>query len=63
MVWEIVDNSIDEVGGICDFKIEVIIEKDNSITVIDNGRGMVDIQERTGRPAKETVFTVLHAEV
>ncbi|WNO85519.1 DNA topoisomerase (ATP-hydrolyzing) subunit B [Streptococcus suis] len=62
LVWEIVDNSIDEVlAGFAD-KIEVYIEPDNSITVIDNGRGIpVDIQEKTGRPAVETVFTVLHA--
>ncbi len=62
LVWEIVDNSIDEaLAGFAD-KIEVFIETDNSITVIDNGRGIpVDIQERTGRPAVETVFTVLHA--
>ena len=62
LVWEIVDNSIDEALAGFANKIEVIIEKDNSITVIDNGRGIpVDIQERTGRPAVETVFTVLHA--
>lgn len=62
LVWEIVDNSIDEALAGFATKIEVIIEKDNSITVIDNGRGIpVDIQERTGRPAVETVFTVLHA--
>ncbi|CYV01895.1 DNA topoisomerase (ATP-hydrolyzing) subunit B [Streptococcus suis] len=62
LVWEIVDNSIDEaLAGFAD-KIEVYIEPDNSITVIDNGRGIpVDIQEKTGRPAVETVFTVLHA--
>ncbi|HEL2204607.1 TPA: DNA topoisomerase (ATP-hydrolyzing) subunit B [Streptococcus suis] len=62
LVWEIVDNSIDEaLAGFAD-KIEVYIESDNSITVIDNGRGIpVDIQEKTGRPAVETVFTVLHA--
>lgn len=62
LVWEIVDNSIDEVLAGFANKIEVFIETDNSITVIDNGRGIpVDIQERTGRPAVETVFTVLHA--
>lgn len=62
LVWEIVDNSIDEaLAGYCD-EINVLIEKDGSITVIDNGRGIpVDIQEKTGRPAVETVFTVLHA--
>lgn len=62
LVWEIVDNSIDEALAGFATKIEVIIEKDNSITVIDNGRGIpVGIQEKTGRPAVETVFTVLHA--
>ncbi|TWS95318.1 DNA topoisomerase (ATP-hydrolyzing) subunit B [Streptococcus sp. sy018] len=62
LVWEIVDNSIDEALAGFASKIEVVIEKDNSITVIDDGRGIpVDIQEKTGRPAVETVFTVLHA--
>lgn len=62
LVWEIVDNSIDEaLAGFCT-EINVFIEKDNSITVIDDGRGIpVDIQAKTGRPAVETVFTVLHA--
>ncbi|AEB28757.1 DNA gyrase, subunit B [Carnobacterium sp. 17-4] len=62
LVWEIVDNSIDEaLAGFAD-EINLIIEKDESITVIDNGRGIpVDIQAKTGRPALETVFTVLHA--
>lgn len=62
LVWEIVDNSIDEaLAGYCDH-IEVFIEEDNSITVVDNGRGIpVDIQEKTGRPAVETVFTMLHS--
>lgn len=62
LVWEIVDNSIDEaLAGFADH-IEVVIEKDNSITVTDNGRGIpVDIQSNTGRPAVETVFTILHA--
>lgn len=62
LVWEIVDNSIDEALAGFANEINVIIEPDNSITVIDNGRGIpVDIQEKTGRPAVETVFTVLHA--
>lgn len=62
LVWEIVDNSIDEVLAGFATKIQVVIEKDNSITVIDDGRGIpVDIQAKTGRPAVETVFTVLHA--
>lgn len=62
LVWEIVDNSIDEALAGFATHIEVIIEPDDSITVIDDGRGIpVDIQEKTGRPAIETVFTVLHA--
>lgn len=62
LVWEIVDNSIDEALAGFATAIEVIIEKDSSITVIDDGRGIpVDIQAKTGRPAVETVFTVLHA--
>lgn len=62
LVWEIVDNSIDEALAGFATNIQVIVEKDNSITVIDDGRGIpVDIQEKTSRPAVETVFTVLHA--
>lgn len=62
LVWEIVDNSIDEaLAGFCT-EINLEIEEDGSITVVDNGRGIpVGIQEKTGRSAVETVFTVLHA--
>ena len=62
LVYEIVDNSIDEaLAGYCT-EIKVSINKDGTITVEDNGRGIpVDIQAQTGRPALEVVFTVLHA--
>nr|WP_172370260.1 DNA topoisomerase (ATP-hydrolyzing) subunit B [Sporosarcina jiandibaonis] len=62
LVWEIVDNSIDEaLAGYCDH-IEVTMEKDDWIRVDDNGRGIpVGIQESTGRPAVEVIMTVLHA--
>ncbi len=62
LVWEIVDNSIDEaLAGFCNH-IEVIINKDNSITVKDNGRGIpVDIHPKTKLSTVETVYTVLHA--
>ena len=62
LVYEIVDNSIDEaMAGYCT-KIDVSINEDGTITVADNGRGIpVDIQAQTGRPALEVVFTVLHA--
>ncbi|TFI76434.1 DNA topoisomerase (ATP-hydrolyzing) subunit B [Carnobacterium divergens] len=62
LVWEIVDNSIDEALAGFATEIKVIIEEDDSITVIDDGRGIpIGIQAKTGRPAVETVFTVLHA--
>ncbi|MCI8477636.1 MAG: DNA topoisomerase (ATP-hydrolyzing) subunit B [Oscillospiraceae bacterium] len=62
LVYEIVDNSIDEaLAGYCS-EINVIIHGDNTITVTDNGRGIpVDIQPQTGLPALEVVFTILHA--
>ena len=62
LVYEIVDNSIDEaLAGYCS-EITVTINEGNTITITDNGRGIpVDIQAQTGRPALEVVFTVLHA--
>ena len=62
LVYEIVDNAVDEaLAGYCD-SIEVFINEDNSITVVDDGRGIpVDIQKKAGIPAVEVVFTILHA--
>ena len=62
LVYEIVDNSIDEaLAGYCT-EITVTINADGTVTVVDNGRGIpVDVQAQTGRPALEVVFTVLHA--
>ena len=62
LVWEIVDNSIDEaLAGYCN-TIEIVINKDNSITVKDNGRGIpVAVHPKTGLSTVETVYTVLHA--
>ncbi len=62
LVYEIVDNAVDEaLAGYCD-TIEVTINENNSITVVDNGRGIpVDINHKSGLPAVEVVFTVLHA--
>ncbi|MDI7246385.1 MAG: DNA topoisomerase (ATP-hydrolyzing) subunit B [Bacillota bacterium] len=62
LAYEVVDNSIDEsLAGVCD-TIDVIIRKDGSLRVVDNGRGIpVDIHPKMGRPAVEVVLTVLHA--
>ena len=62
LVYEIVDNSVDEaLAGFCNI-IEVTINEDNSITVIDNGRGIpTGINQKAGIPAVEVVFTILHA--
>lgn len=62
LIYEIVDNSVDEhLAGYCS-EIKVTLEKDGSATIVDNGRGIpVDLNEQTGRPAVEVVFTTLHA--
>ena len=62
LVWEIIDNGIDEALAGFATKIEVTVEADGSVTVQDDGRGIpVDIQKKTGKPALETVFSILHA--
>ena len=62
LVWEIIDNGIDEALAGFASEINIEIEPDNSVTVRDDGRGIpVGIQKKTGRPALETVFTILHA--
>ncbi|MTI83497.1 MAG: DNA topoisomerase (ATP-hydrolyzing) subunit B [Firmicutes bacterium] len=62
LVYEVVDNSIDEaMAGFCD-EIKIYLHEDNSVTVIDNGRGIpVDVHTKTGLPAVQVVMTVLHA--
>ena len=62
LVWEILDNSVDEIlAGFCN-QVTININKDNSITVIDNGRGIpVDIVKKTNLSGVETVYTILHA--
>ncbi|MFT8324590.1 DNA topoisomerase IV subunit B [Oenococcus sicerae] len=61
LVWEIVDNAVDEILAGYGDAIQVIIHKDNSITVIDHGRGMPTGMHASGRPTPEVILTVLHA--
>lgn len=62
LVWEIVDNALDEALNGYGNKISVTIHKDNSVTVVDEGRGIpCDIQKQTGKPAIELIFTTLHS--
>ncbi|GFR75198.1 DNA gyrase subunit B [Elysia marginata] len=62
LVWEIADNSVDEAMAGFATKVDIIIGKDNSITVEDNGRGIpVAVHPKTGKSTLETVLTVLHA--
>jgi DNA gyrase subunit B len=62
LIYEVMDNSVDEaLAGECD-QVEILIHPDNSVTVTDNGRGIpVDVMEKEGRPAAEVVLTMLHA--
>ena len=61
LVWEIVDNAIDEaLAGYCT-QIDVILEKDNSITISDNGRGIPTGMHKTGKSTPEVIFSILHA--
>ena len=62
LIWEIVDNSVDEAMAGHATKIGVLLQKDGGVTVVDNGRGIpVDVHKQTKKSALETVLTVLHA--